>query len=289
MPWTPAQHWLFPDFRLAWAERPDGPRAATADPATARCVCNLRIAWVNPTDRAARYAARFTGTDGRPLDALRFGGVLGPRAAASFDLLGHPGLADRLAATAAREDLERGWFELHADAGVQVSVSQEGLDERPATGMLGRWSHELRPAAGPLAVSDPRAAAGGPGGSLEPVEPIDGPPAAAWRLLDAFLRPAPPARSRPGHPLAVERRCDPRCDAIRRDIEQLEREFERLRGELDAAPAARREGLRLLIDAVQSEQRTLAAEAAAYGCAALEATSAAAAPLSAVVHADAPR
>lgn len=281
MPWTPAQHWLFPDFRLAWAERPHAPRAATAAALTARCVCNLRIAWVNPTDRPARYAARFTGTDGRPLDELRFGGVLAPRAAATFDLLGHPALAARLAVVAPREDLERsGWFELHADAEVRASVSQEGLDERPATGLLGRWSRELSPAAAPLAASGTRAAAAGADGSFEPVEPIDGPSAASWRPLDAFLRPAAPARSRPGDPLAVERRRDPRCDVIRRDIEQLEREFERLRGELDHAPVGRREGLRLLIDAVQSEQRTLAAEAAAYGCT-IEATLAACEPLAA--------
>lgn len=287
MPWTPAQHWLFPEFRLAWAERPDAPRAATAGFPSARCVCNLRIAWLNPTDRPARYAARFTGTDGRPLDDLRFGGVLAPRAAVAFDLLGHPALTAGLAVAEPRTDVERsGWLELHADAGVQVSVSQEGLDERPATGMLERWSRELRPAAGPRAGSE---AGGAAGDSREPVEPIHGPSAASWHSLDALLRPAPPARSRPGDPLAVERRRDPRCDVIRRDIEQLERAFERLRVELQHAPSARREGLRLQIDAVQSERRTLAAEAAAYGCAALAATPAVPAPLAVALHAGASR
>ena len=241
MPWTPAQRWLFPAFRLAWAELREPTRGPQDAPVFERCVCNLRIAWVNPSERPARYEARFTASDGRPFDDLRFGGTLAPR----------------------RADFEReGWFELLAGPGLQVAVWQEWLDER-AGGGLCRWSQELGANAGAGAAAAP----------VEPLEPSDGPAPALWRRFDGFLRPAA-RRVRPGVPGAPgvpEHRQDPRCAVIRRDIELLEREFESLRGELEHTPAARREAVRLLIDAVEAEQRALAAEARSYGCPEIEA------------------
>ena len=270
MPWTPAQRWLFPAFRLAWTELREpagGPQGALP---FERCVCNLRIAWVNPSERPARYEARFTAADGRPFDDLRFGGMLAPRATASFDLLGHPALCEGPAAPdepPRRADFEReGWFELLAGPGLQVAVWLEWLDERAAGGLC-RWSQELGANAGAGAGAAP----------VEPLEPSDGPAPALWRRFDGFLRPAA-RRARPGAPGVPERRQDPRCAVIRRDIELLEREFESLRGELEQTPAARREAVRLLIDAVEDEQRALAAEARSYGCPEIEAALHPAAP-----------
>jgi len=260
MPWTPAQRWFFPAFRLAWTELREPAHGPQAAPVSERCVCNLRIAWVNPTERPARYEARFTGSDGRPFDDLRFGGTLAPRATASFDLLGHPALSEGPAAPdepPRRADFEReGWFELLAGPGLQVAVWQEWLDERAAGGLC-RWSQELGPSAG--AAPSPA-----------PLEPSAGPAPALWRRFDGFLRPAA-RRARPGMPGVAERRHDPRCAVIRRDIELLEREFDSLRGELEHTAAARREAVRLLIDAVKDEQRALAAEARGYGCPDVEA------------------
>lgn len=259
MPWIPAQRWLYPAFRLAWTELREPAPLPQGTPLLERCVCNLRIAWVNPSDRPAHYEARFTAADGRPFDDLRFGGLLAPRTTASFDLLGHPGLSEGPAAPdepPRRADFEReGWFELLAGPGLQVAVWQEWLDERAAGGLC-RWSQELGASAGATAAAS--------------IEPSDGPAPALWRRFDGFLRPAA-RRARPGAPGAPERRQDPRCAAIRRDIELLEREFESLRGELEHTPAARREAVRLLIDAIEDEQRALAAEARGYGCPELEA------------------